>query len=45
MWDQFVTAVGVLGTVFLVVLFGYLKLKKHQAMKELADKKRQQNPS
>jgi hypothetical protein len=45
MWDQFVITVGLLGSVFLVGLFGYLKLKRHQAMKEAADKKRQQNPS
>lgn len=45
MWEQLIIAVGSLASVFLVVLFGYLKLKRHQAMKELADKKRQQKQS
>ena len=37
MWDTFVTAVGLIGTAFLVVFFGYLTWKKHQAIQN-ADK-------
>lgn len=42
MWDQFVTAVGLLGTVFLLVLFGYLKWRKHQAIKDAEKNQTQQ---
>ncbi|MGL4767056.1 MAG: hypothetical protein ACRCV6_03095 [Formosimonas sp.] len=39
MWDAFVSWVGIIGTALLLVLYVYLKWKKHQAVKAAAKNK------
>lgn len=45
-WDQVLATVGIVGTAFLLIFFGYLKWRKNQAIKAMKNSQKEpSNPS